>query len=272
MDNPPAKKRRSAKTPNQQVMAVLPLEGLVLFPGGKLVVTVHRPSHLAMLEEAIRDHQELALVAQKRVGGEEAGADDLYRVGTAARVVNVSTRPGGTAALEVKGLRRVRIVDFVQKSPYVRARVLALPDGEGGVGVEKAAQTLRAAGAKRLRAESGPEAAARFDEIRQPGLVADAVAQLVDAPVAVKQALLEEPNVAARLKKTRRLLESQRKASQGRGLPGRHLLSYGLVTAVLGAQVGLTRPDWHQPMGAALCGALAVSALNLLVELWRWLR
>ena len=153
--------RASAAAPDTQVLAVLPVEGVVLFPGGKLTVPVRRPGHLLLVEEALRDDQGIVLVAQRQVGVEDAGPEDLYRVGTAARVLNVANRAGGGAALEVKGVRRVRLVDDVQRSPFLRARVEALADAGGGAAVEKQAQALRAACAKLLGAERGPEAAER---------------------------------------------------------------------------------------------------------------
>ncbi|HLL54282.1 MAG TPA: LON peptidase substrate-binding domain-containing protein, partial [Myxococcaceae bacterium] len=201
----------------------------------------------------------------------DASVEDLYRVGTSARVVSVSTRGANGCVLELSGVRRVKLVDFVQRSPYLRARVAPLQDAGDGVALDKRAAQLKAAGARALRLDG--EGQAQLREVRHPGQVADVLGQLADAPVEVKQALLEEVRLSARLKKAQRLLHAGRKAAGGsRPLPGRHLLSYGAASALLGVHLALTRPDWHQPLSGALYAALGVAALNLVVELWRYFR
>lgn len=253
------------------MLAVLPVHG-VLFPGCRLEVTVNRPRLLELVEEAVREHQEIALVAQRNVSAQDVGTEDVYRVATAARVLNVSTRGSAGIALEVEGVRRVRLTDFVQKAPYLRARVTPLTETPSWPGLEKQAQALRKVGAQVLKLEDkGPEAEARLRGL-SPGQLADVLAQLTVAPVGVKQRLLEETDLQARLKRTQALLGARKRALAGRGLPGRHLLAYGFVSGVLSVQIALTRPDWHDPMGGALHGALVVAGLSFLIELFRWLR
>jgi ATP-dependent Lon protease len=251
---------------------VLPLDGAVLFPGGRLQVTVRQPRLLALVEEAVRDHVEVAVVAQRQAGVQDATVEDLYRVGTAARVVNVSTRGSSGCVLELSGVRRVKLVDFVQKTPYLRARVAQVADAGDGAELDKRAEQLKARGVRALRL--GPEGQAQLDEVRHPGQLADVLAQLSDAPVEVKQALLEDVELRSRLKKAELLLAAARPAASGgrRPPPGRHLVSYGLASALLGGHLAVTRPDWHQPLYAALYAALAVAGLNFLVELRRWSR
>jgi ATP-dependent Lon protease len=121
-------------------LPVLPLRGgTVVFPFAVLPLTIGQPRSIQLVDEAMRGNRMLALVAQRddREEVEQAGPDDLHRVGTAAIIHQLVRGPDGTLRLVVQGLERIRVLDFVATEPYLVARVAPAPDrGSSGLEVE----------------------------------------------------------------------------------------------------------------------------------------
>ncbi|MBC7251126.1 MAG: endopeptidase La [Anaerolineae bacterium] len=109
-------------------LAILPLRGVVLYPMTALPLTVGQPRSIQLVDEAVLKRQMIGLVATKSEEVEEPGPDDVYRVGTVAVVHRLRKAPDGTILLFVQGMERIRIVEFTQTQPYLKARVEPIPD------------------------------------------------------------------------------------------------------------------------------------------------
>lgn len=109
-------------------LAILPLRGVVLYPMTALPLTVGQPRSIQLVDEAVLKRQMIGLVAAKSEEVEEPGPDDVYRVGTVAVVHRLRKAPDGTILLFVQGMERIRIVEFTQTQPYLKARVEPIPD------------------------------------------------------------------------------------------------------------------------------------------------
>jgi ATP-dependent Lon protease len=109
-------------------LAILPLRGLVVYPLTAVPLTVGQPRSVKLVDEAAAGQRIIGLVASKNPELETPGADDLYRVGTAALVHRLFRAPDGTIRLLVQGLARFRIVEFVENEPYLRARIELAPE------------------------------------------------------------------------------------------------------------------------------------------------
>jgi ATP-dependent Lon protease len=70
---------------------------------------------------------------------EEPNPDQIYQVGTAAIVHRMLRAPDGTIRLIVQGIERIRVLEFLQEQPYLRARVEEIPDDEGPEDLESQA-------------------------------------------------------------------------------------------------------------------------------------
>jgi len=116
----------SIDIPNE--LAILPLRGVVLYPMTALPLTVGQPRSIQLVDEAVLQRQMIGLVAIKNEGVEEPGPDDVYRVGTAAVVHRLRKAADGTILLFVQGMERIRIVEFTNTEPYLKARVEPFPD------------------------------------------------------------------------------------------------------------------------------------------------
>ncbi|HUR91497.1 MAG TPA: endopeptidase La [Gemmatimonadaceae bacterium] len=125
-------------------MPVLPLRDLVLFPYVVIPLLVGRQASLAAVEAAVNADKHLFLVAQKSGEIQEPGADDLYRVGVIARVLQVARVPNGTTKVLVEGIARARVKRYGRPGKLLQATVQPFPVVPGGVGSDGQAARRRA--------------------------------------------------------------------------------------------------------------------------------
>jgi len=116
-------------------LAVIALRDLVFFPYMVLPLLIGRPRSVAALNEANKADGLVLLVAQRDPATDDPGGDDVFRLGTVARVVQVSALPDGTARVVLEGLGRARIRRLTTTTEALRATVsLAVTrecEGEG---------------------------------------------------------------------------------------------------------------------------------------------
>src|SRR6478672_9511279 len=106
-------------------LPIVPLRTMVLFPHAALPMTLNRASCAQAVQAAGEDGL-LAVVTQARPEAEFPTGSDLYAIGTAA-VVRQMTQPGSdTVMVVLEGLERIAIVDVIQAHPYMRVRVRRL--------------------------------------------------------------------------------------------------------------------------------------------------
>ena len=111
-------------------LPVIPLRDLVFFPYIVLPLLIGRHRSLAALEEARERDDLVLLLTQRDPAIEEPGSVDLFRVGTVARVVQVSRLPDGTLRVVLEGLGRARIRRLTEATAALRASVELLTDRE----------------------------------------------------------------------------------------------------------------------------------------------
>src|SRR3954465_15670679 len=106
-------------------LPIVPLRTMVLFPHAALPMTLNRAG-ASQAVAAAGEEGLIAVVTQARPEAEMPAGNDLYAIGTAA-VVRQMTQPGtDTVMVVLEGLERIAIVDVIQTHPYLRARVRRL--------------------------------------------------------------------------------------------------------------------------------------------------
>jgi ATP-dependent Lon protease len=109
-------------------LPVLPLRGLVVYPMMWLPLPVGQRRSIRLVEDNLPENRIVALVTSKDEEIEKPGPNEIHTIGTAAQVHRVLRTPDGTIRLLVQGLERIRIVEYIQEQPYLRARVEVLPE------------------------------------------------------------------------------------------------------------------------------------------------
>jgi ATP-dependent Lon protease len=197
-----------------QVLPILPLRNSVFFPGGVLPLAVGRQKTIALIKDAVRDDQVIGVVTQRRAEEEDPGSADLYTMGTVARIVKLLKMGEDNYSLVVQGLARFRVIELVQETPYLKARIEAVEDRTSAENVEVEALGINLKKLAREVIELMPELPAAATElvesINQPGHLADLIAANVDVPIEEKQAVLETVDLKARMKLVLELLNRKR--------------------------------------------------------------
>ena len=104
------------------VLPVLPLRDVVVFPYMVIPLMVGRPASVAGIEAAMLADRLIVLVAQKDGDQEDPAGGDLYRVGVVARILQTVRLPDGTLKILTEGLETVDIKRFIPGKDYLRTR------------------------------------------------------------------------------------------------------------------------------------------------------
>ena len=110
------------------VLPVLPLRNMVLFPGVFMPVSIGRRSSLRLIREANRNNSYIVVVCQKAMETEQPSFDDLHRIGSVARIVRILEMPDQTTTVILQGSRRMLLEEIVETDPYLRGRIRLLDE------------------------------------------------------------------------------------------------------------------------------------------------
>jgi ATP-dependent Lon protease len=194
-------------------LPVLPIRNAVLFPGAVAPFDVGREKSVALVEDVHNlTSPIIAIFAQRDPSTDDPGADDLYPVGCAARVLKALKHSSGNYSLILQGLTRIRLESMSQTAPYLRAKISRLEsEANEDVEAEALAMSLRDVAKQviQLMPELPREAGALIDSIQAPGALADLVAANLDAPVDEKAQLIETVDAKERIRRVLRLLTRQ---------------------------------------------------------------
>ena len=186
------------------MLVVLPVRNMVLFPGVVLPVSIKRAKTVAGAQEAVRAESKVGFLMQKTAESEDPGFDELHRIGTVASIVRYITAPDGTHHLVVQGERRFRVLDAVGGFPYLVARVEYLSDS-GAASPEVDARSFylkqKAVEAIALLPQAPAELATSVQGIESASALADTITSFMDIKPAEKQEVLETLEVKDRLEK-----------------------------------------------------------------------
>ncbi len=201
----PASAATSAQRPlPPDVIAIVCMRNLVLFPGMILPAGVGRERSVAAAQEAVRSDRPIGLLLQRDSSHENPQPEDLYWVGTVANVVRYVTTPDGGHHLVCQGEQRFRVLEFLDGYPFLAARIERVSDSEGE-STEMEARLIelrnRAQEVLELLPEAPAELANAIRGITSASLLADLVAGFMDLKPEEKQELLETFDVAARVDK-----------------------------------------------------------------------
>lgn len=192
------------KTP--KLMPLLPLRGIVVFPYMILHFDVGRSKSIKALEEAMLSEQIIFLTAQKDPGVEDPGEDDVFQIGTIARVKQLLRLPGETIRVLVEGLERAKITKWSSEEDSFMVEVTPLPV----VGVSRNKSETEALARQvvehfekyaKLTNRISPDATLSVSAIDDYTRLPDVIASNMNMSVDQKQVILAEPSPKRRLEK-----------------------------------------------------------------------
>ncbi|MBU3219163.1 endopeptidase La [Clostridium algidicarnis] len=184
---------------------LIPLRGITIFPYMVLHFDVGREKSIAALEEAMMRDQEIFLVSQKDAKIEEPEESEIYTVGTLCSIKQILKLPGDTVRVLVEGLNRAKIIKYLEKEPFYKAQINVLEEGDyvKDNKCEALVRTLREVFEDyiKLSATIPSEALISFDDMEDPGRLADIISSYLMLKGDIKQELLEVFDIAKRIEK-----------------------------------------------------------------------
>ncbi|HCF87190.1 MAG TPA: endopeptidase La, partial [Ktedonobacter sp.] len=184
------------------VLPVLPLKDVVIYPFAVQPLGVGQERSIRLIDDVMRGDRLVVLVAQKSAEMEQAGPDDIFKIGTVARVARMIRMPDGTIQIIVQGLERVELGEFTQEKPYLMAHVALKPDTQEDDKETEAIKRNVVSFFQRLVAlvQNVPEGVAaatlNLEEARQ---VVYVIATFMQMELELRQKLLELDSVRAKL-------------------------------------------------------------------------
>lgn len=190
---------------------IMPIKDTVIFPKMILPMMVGDERLVRLVDEAVVQDRFIGLVAVKE-GHEKMDPDALYQVGITALIQKMLKMPDGTLRLLIQGISRMKILEYLQLEPYLRARIQPLDD-QLTDDLEVQALSVNIKGLFKRLLDMSPHLPSELGiialNIDHPGNLADLVAANLNVKVGEKQEVLEALDVKERLEKVLRLLNRE---------------------------------------------------------------
>ncbi|OSX98299.1 endopeptidase La [Bacillus nitratireducens] len=192
----------SSMNTNERIVPLLPLRGVLVYPTMVLHLDVGRDKSIQALEQAAMDENIIFLAMQKEMNIDDPKEDDIYSVGTVAKVKQMLKLPNGTLRVLVEGLHRAEVVEFIEEENVVQVSIKTVTDEVEDDLEEKALmRTLLEHFEQYIKVSKkvSSETFATVADVEEPGRLADLIASHLPIKTKQKQEILEIVSVKERL-------------------------------------------------------------------------
>ncbi len=184
-----------AETQERQLIPVLPLRDVVVYPHMVIPLFVGREKSILALEAAMADNKKILLLAQKNAEVDDPGEADLYQIGTLSTILQMLKLPDGTIKVLVEGGDRVLVDSLLETNEYYSAAIKML-EKSGLVDDREAEVLLRSVlnlfdQYVKLNKKVPPEILTSLSGIDDPSRLADTIAAHMSLKLDEKQEILE---------------------------------------------------------------------------------
>ncbi len=213
------RKEEKNQPPIPEVLPILPLRNMVLFPGTVIPLTVGRASSRKLLDESLPQSKLIGLATQRDPSQDNPGVEGLYSIGVVAQVLKLMRQGPTSVVIVIQALHRIRLGKAISNDPYIKAEVEVLhstPPPQEDKQWEATLANLRETARKllELTPEVPSEAEALLANIDDPSLLADFLASNLSLDVAQKQDLLEQLDLVKRVRAVQLRLSAQLEIAQ----------------------------------------------------------
>lgn len=192
----------SSMNTNERIVPLLPLRGVLVYPTMVLHLDVGRDKSIQALEQAAMDENIIFLAMQKEMNIDDPKEDDIYSVGTVAKVKQMLKLPNGTLRVLVEGLHRAEVVEFIEEENVVQVSIKTITEEVEADLEEKALmRTLLEHFEQYIKVSKkvSNETFATVADVEEPGRLADLTASHLPIKTKQKQEILEIISVKERL-------------------------------------------------------------------------
>jgi len=204
------------------VIPILPLMNTVLFPGMVIPITVGRNKSIKLTQEYSRNNTPIGVITHKDNELEEPAKEDLYTVGTLARILRFMNMPDGTVTIIVQGIKRFELLEIIETEPFYKARVSEYitkeltPELKENTDFQALIGSIRDTALSMLRLSPyvPREASYMLQNIESPSFLMSFIASNLSATVDEKQSILEIRDIEERGKVVLKFLNKDLQMSE----------------------------------------------------------
>jgi len=197
---------------NLKHVPILPLRDVVVYPHMVIPLFVGREKSISALDSAMESGKTIMLVAQKQPDIDSPTADDIYRIGTLATILQLLKLPDGTVKVLVEGASRARVSE-VHDGEYFGADIELIEESQEEDSREldglKRTIVSQFENYVKLNKKVPPEILASLASIEQPGRLADTVAAHMSLQLDERQKVLEIEDLNERLEHVMALIDAE---------------------------------------------------------------
>ncbi len=192
------------KAIKKQILPLLPLRGLTVFPYMVIHFDVGRERSVKALEEAMINNQLIFLASQKDMRTDEPGSEEIHKIGTISKVKQLLKLPGDTIRVLVEGLSRAEIQAYEQTEPFIMCEVveqILLETDYDSVEIEAIMRSAHSLFEQYFHYSNkvSPDTIVSVMSINEPGQLADVIATNIMLKPEDKQDILEQFDPKERL-------------------------------------------------------------------------
>ncbi|MFY0133494.1 endopeptidase La [Bacillus cereus] len=192
----------SSMNTNERIVPLLPLRGVLVYPTMVLHLDVGRDKSIQALEQAAMDENIIFLAMQKEMNIDDPKEDDIYSVGTVAKVKQMLKLPNGTLRVLVEGLHRAEVIEFIEEENVVQVSIkMVTEEVEDDLEEKALMRTLLEHFEQYIKVSKkvSNETFATVADVEEPGRLADLIASHLPIKTKQKQEILEIVSVKERL-------------------------------------------------------------------------
>jgi ATP-dependent Lon protease len=197
-------------------LPVLPLRNTVLFPQVVVPIAVGRPKSVALIEEMVDEEKPIAILTQREADIDDPTVDDMYTVGTVARILKVVKIAEDNYSVIIQGQKRIQLQEMHQEEPYFEGEFEILEPEEDvtpedQVEIEALFMNLKSTAKQVVKfiPEMPQEASQMVEGVTDPGQLCDFVAANMDIETEEKQEILTTLELKDRLETVVTMLARQ---------------------------------------------------------------
>ncbi|MCL6229576.1 endopeptidase La [Bartonella bilalgolemii] len=196
----------------EEFYAVLPLRDIVVFPHIIVPLFVGREKSICALEKTMVMDKQILLVTQKNAADDDPTSEDIYDVGTIAKILQLLKLPDGTVKVLVEGIARAKINQFIENDDYLQAYVTITEETKDeDVEIKALSRSVISyfENYVKLNKKISPEIVSAISQIDDPSKLADTIASHLIIKLAEKQEILTLLPIRNRLERVLSFMEAE---------------------------------------------------------------
>lgn len=195
-----------------QILPLLPLRDLIVFPHMMMPLFVGREKSINALEEAMSNQTDIVLSAQRDAKTNNPGPDDIFDIGTVCTIIQLLRLPDGTVKVLVEGKKRAKISNFIEDEKCFRVETTILEEKiKNEVEATALVRSVKTAFENyvKLNKRIPPEILMRVSSIENASELADIIVAQLNLKIEDKQKLLEMDDPTKRLEELLNMMSGE---------------------------------------------------------------